>query len=271
MTPFTTTFANTSARGEGLLSFSGPFIGSHVYTSSGTYTWTCPSGITSISFVLYGGGGGGGGYGFGTDGTNSYFNSTSIANAGPGLGGGSTPPAGGGSYSGSAVSGGYAGTQGGHSTAYGYNSGGGAGTLGGSAGYNTTSSASNGGGGNGGTLYSTAITNGGPGTGTNSSGNGGVGGTYGGGGGSGAISTGYSNYAGGGGSCCWVNNYSVTPGTTYTIKVGSSGTAGPANTTSFIYNAGGNGGSGSVRIVWPGTTRQFPSTSVDTTTNEVFN
>jgi hypothetical protein len=29
-----------------------------------------------------------------------------------------------------------------------------------------------------------------------------------------------------------------------------------------LYNVGSQGGGGAVRIVWPGTTRQFPSTSV---------
>jgi hypothetical protein len=34
--------------------------------------------------------------------------------------------------------------------------------------------------------------------------------------------------------------------------------------TSGITKISGNGGNGAVRIVWPGTTRQFPSTDVGT-------
>jgi hypothetical protein len=56
----------------------------------------------------------------------------------------------------------------------------------------------------------------------------------------------------------YANNISVTPGNTYTVQVGL-----PYNNSG--YGAGGGGG---VRIVWPGTTRQFPSTNVSTTTNE---
>jgi len=54
----------------------------------------------------------------------------------------------------------------------------------------------------------------------------------------------------------------VTPGSTYTILVGSGG-AGGTNTAQA-----GNGGNGVVRIVYPGDTRTFPSTNVSSTTNE---
>ena len=37
--------------------------GQQTYTSSGTYNWTCPAGVTSVSVVCIGGGGGGGGRG----------------------------------------------------------------------------------------------------------------------------------------------------------------------------------------------------------------
>jgi hypothetical protein len=40
------------------------------------------------------------------------------------------------------------------------------------------------------------------------------------------------------------------PGDSYTVVVGAGGTAGPY----------GTGGSGAVRIIWPGNTRLFPST-----------
>jgi hypothetical protein len=45
----------------------------------------------------------------------------------------------------------------------------------------------------------------------------------------------------------WANNRTVTPGQTIQVIVGS-GTP--------------NSSGGAVRIVWPGTTRQFPSTNV---------
>ena len=38
-------------------------VGQQTYTSSGTYNWTCPAGVTSVSVVCVGGGGGGGGRG----------------------------------------------------------------------------------------------------------------------------------------------------------------------------------------------------------------
>jgi hypothetical protein len=61
----------------------------------------------------------------------------------------------------------------------------------------------------------------------------------------------------------YANNISVTPGNTYTVYV--SGSLAPSLVTV------GYRGSGGVRIVWPGSTRQFPSTNVNTTTNEVVN
>jgi hypothetical protein len=45
------------------------------------------------------------------------------------------------------------------------------------------------------------------------------------------------------------NNISVVPGDSYTVVVGAS------------VATGYPGGSGAVRIIWPGTTRQFPSTN----------
>jgi hypothetical protein len=48
----------------------------------------------------------------------------------------------------------------------------------------------------------------------------------------------------------YINNYSVTPGNSYTVVVGNLGTS----------PTGQNGAVGAVRIIWPGTTRSFPST-----------
>jgi hypothetical protein len=58
---------------------------------------------------------------------------------------------------------------------------------------------------------------------------------------------------GGGGGLRGINNSSVTPGTSYTVVVGAGGTN--SGTTN------GTGGVGAVRIIWPGTTRSFPSTN----------
>jgi len=87
-------------------------------------------------------------------------------------------------------------------------------------------------------------------------GGGGGGGAFGGGGGGG-----YTSVGGKGGYLAYANNISVTPGNTYTVQVG-------LPTTAYY---GGTPGGGGVRIVWPGATRQFPSTLVSTTTNETVN
>jgi hypothetical protein len=57
---------------------------------------------------------------------------------------------------------------------------------------------------------------------------------------------------GGGGAMAWANNISVTPGQQISIIVGARGISGITPI----------GGVGAVRVVWPGTTRQFPSTNV---------
>jgi hypothetical protein len=58
------------------------------------------------------------------------------------------------------------------------------------------------------------------------------------------------------------NNYSVTPGNSYTVVVGAGG--GSLSTSCSCWASGGAGAAGAVRIVWPGNTRQFPSTCVST-------
>jgi len=87
--------------------------------------------------------------------------------------------------------------------------------------------------------------------------NGGRGGFPGGGGGS---ATGYWD-GGNGGALAYRNNYTVTPGQGIGVYVGVGGQGQGQGDT--IYGAGGgSGGPGAVRIVWPGTTRQFPATNV---------
>ena len=63
-----------------------------------------------------------------------------------------------------------------------------------------------------------------------------------------------------------MNNYAVTPGTVYNLTVGGGGGGGYWQSYLIVgaYTAGGGGGGGAVRIVWPGNTRQFPSTNVNT-------
>ena len=63
----------------------------------------------------------------------------------------------------------------------------------------------------------------------------------------------------GGGGLGYINNFTVTPGETYTVVVGAGGQgAGDPG-----YGGAGTGASGAVRIVWPGDMRSFPSMNVD--------
>jgi len=78
--------------------------------------------------------------------------------------------------------------------------------------------------------------------------NGGFGGWPGGGGGS---ATGYYD-SGMGGALAFSNNISVTPGHTYSVYVGRGGVG---------VDNGGSGANGAVRVIWPGSTREFPHTA----------
>jgi hypothetical protein len=84
---------------------------------------------------------------------------------------------------------------------------------------------------------------------------GGLGGSYGGGGGGGRDGLG-----GGGGAIAYINNYAVTAGQTYTVVVGSGGVG--QNSAVPNDRGGGQGGNGAVRIIWSGSSRQFPNTSI---------
>ena len=86
--------------------------------------------------------------------------------------------------------------------------------------------------------------------------NGGRGGFPGGGGGS---ATGYWD-GGNGGALAYCNNYTVTPGQGIGVYVGIGGQGQSGGSGSD--SGGGSGGPGAVRIVWPGDTRQFPTTNV---------
>jgi len=241
------------------------------FTSSGTYTWIAPAGVTSVAVLVVGGGGGAGGfYGAGTAGGDSSFNSSIFAYGGKsgsssgGCGGGGAGGNGGGtggqgkgtSGSGNPVGGGAAGYtgNGGDAGCYGVQGGGKGGGVGiygqganGSGGSPGGQNGSGGGGGGGGG------SNGGSQGTDGQAGSGGSGQTYGGGFGGG---TG-GGMGGGGGGLRYGNNVSVTPSTGYTVIVGARGSSG-------VYGA--NGGPGAARIVWAVCgirgTPSFPSTNV---------
>lgn len=239
---------------------SPPLPGQSEYTSPGTYTWTAPAGITSVSVVAVGPGadfsvawrgGGGGGLGYrntmavtpgvgytvyvGANSAGSAYHSYFVGEEFTVYG-----------YAGQAFyGGGYAGEGGGYGGYGGWGGywpgGGGAGGYSGNGGnggddFNASTSGSGGGGGGGGGWYS--------------GGGGGVGiygqGNSGGGGGSGWN----GGNAGGGGS-------GGQDGNDYSDGSHGGGLYGGGGGR----NANGAGGCGAVRIIWPGTTRQFPSTN----------
>lgn len=257
-----------------------------IYATPGTYTWVCPAGVTSVSAVCIGGGtqggwrftgssspqgGGGAGLGWknniavtpgqsytvfvgaaGTSGASlppnggsvaqdSYFiNTTTVKGGGSqGVPGGTYTGDGGGN-GGSGGTGNTGGNSGGGGGCGGYTGNGGNG-----GGANASGSAGSGGGGGGGAGSSSFTGGGGGGVGLFGEGSNGSGGVYtdktlkNGGGGSGGSSGYNTTSAGGGGS-----------------YGGSGGSGGP-----FEGGYGGAGSGGAVRIIWPGTTRQFPSTN----------
>ena len=241
--------------------------GQQAYTTPGTYSWVAPSGVTSVSVVAVGAGGGnagsgqgggGGGLGYknnitvipgnsytvvagqggtGQSGTSSYFIDTSTV---AGFGGGrQVGITGGGSYVGDG------GGQGGGDTSDG--GGGGAGGYSGRGGQ--------------GLSY------------PNSGGSAGAGGAGAGGGG---WSDGGYAAGGGGGGVGILGQGTSGSGSTGSEPYGGIGGSGGATSTSrngALYGGGGGtlvlndayvnttGGGGAVRIIWPGDTRQFPSTN----------
>lgn len=254
-------------------------VGQVAYTTPGTYSWTAPAGVTSVSVLAVGGGGsggsqvfpktGGGGGGLGWKnaipvvpgqsytvvvgvggpngssgpGGNSYFINTSTV-AGLGGAGGDT----GGGGGGFAGDGGASGGNGGVPILSTNFSGGG----GGAGGYRTRTVATSGNGGTDGT-------------------NTGVAGEFGGGGGGGASTrtgapTGFSGPGGGVG--IFGEGASGAGGITVPYGTGTAGTAGSGG-DGILYGGGGQtrigdsstepGGRGAVRLIW-GAGRAFPST-----------
>tara|TARA_S200002703_G_scaffold15916_1_gene13530 strand:+ start:3023 stop:4153 length:1131 start_codon:yes stop_codon:yes gene_type:complete len=258
--------------------------GQEAYTSAGTYSFTAPTGVTSVSVVAVGGGGGSGGtqsgstagdggggpglrygnnisvtagnsytvvvgdvgvngaiYTHGQNGGDSSFNGTDVV-AGGGFGTGAGRNGNGGSGSlGSGISGGGGDGGQGSPQSNGFGGGGGgaagySGNGGNGAAYGATAQSGSGGGGGGGTSNSGGNAYGlsGGGVGIYGQGTNGAGGTS-------------ASRTGGSGSI------NIGDGVGY----GRSGTS--PGTGSYAGPAYG-GKAGAVRIIWPGSSRQFPST-----------
>ena len=248
-------------------SSSGTVVSSSVILSTvGTYTWQVPAGVTSISVVAVGGGGGGfnpicacGALGNGAGGALAYANNISVTplqtiNYTVGISGsGASGLSGGTSTFGTYVS------AGGGVTAVSGTGGAGTVLIGtGFAGGNAISGSTGSGGAGGAGGYN----------GVGAQGNAVA--VTGSGAGSGGWDTMSSTEVGGGG----VGLFGNTGTGTTKGSGGSGGGSGGSVTAPHGGNYGGGGstttamhtigGQGAIRIVWPGTTRQFPSTNVST-------
>lgn len=272
----------------------GVTAGQQAYTTAGTYTWVAPAKVDSVSVVAVGAGGigyngpypecstgGGGGelryknnitvvpgnsytvvVGAATgcvSGSSTFNTNTVVANGGTvgkcknnsapncrGRGGsGGTGDGGGnggdagqplqGKSAGAGGAGGYSGAGGVGGTNFGAGAAGSGGGGGGSgAGYNTTGYRPTGGSGGVGIL------------GQGSSGAGG------------AASNGSVRSQGGGGGSGGTSGTAATGAGIYQSAAGNGGSYGGAGGSG---RPGGSAGGGAVRIIWPGTTRQFPSTN----------
>ncbi len=248
----------TICRSKSITVTSSISIGVQYYTTPGTYTFTVPADVTSVSVAAVGGGGGGCGHlgGMGGDpdavpgeaGGNSSFGGYVTAYGGAGGGRQYDPAAVGGGYSGpNGYSGGnggtlYGGGGGGAATFTGNGGNGGIGSpvdgVDGADGGNSGGAGSTGSygiGGSGGGIYLTGTPN------TGEAGQYGIGGRYGGGGGGSSINAGGGG-GGAGGGLVWQNNIAVTPGENITVVVGEGGESGAS------YAADGQ--CGAVRIIW---------------------
>lgn len=198
--------------------------GGTLYQSVGSYTWTAPANVTSVSVVVIGGGAGSSGGG------SSSFAGVLTANGGST----STSAAGGTTLNSSLSTGTVSGGNGGAgNTVSGQNK-----NAGGAGGYGTNGEAATATGSCGNTNNPGASPYGGSGL---------VSGNYGRGAAScdGGSSNGY-----GGGALRYVTSYAVTPGQGYSVSVGGAGSGGGHTA----------GQSGAVRIIW-GTNRAFPNTN----------
>jgi len=283
-TAYTFTVLATNAYGTSAASAASNSVtpaivqGQQLYTTSGTsqqtYSWVAPAGVTSVSVVCVGGGGAGnssggsgaggglgwynnisvtpgssytvvvGGYGptVGGDGKQSYFVNAGLVSGsgGPGQGtGGSYVGQGGGN-------GGNGGTSG--TSSSGAGAGGYAGAGGNfKSGQGSGNAGSGGGGGSGGvTVNNFVVGAGGGGVGMLGQGANGAAGVWG----------GQAAGGGGGGS-------GGTDGTSVNTNVQTAGVGGEYGGGGGCCSGtdGGRGAVGAVRIIWPGTTRYFPSTN----------
>lgn len=242
--------ASSATRVSGILAQD---TGGVQFTSAGTYTWICPSGVSAVQVVCVGGGGGGSWTGNGGGGgalawknNHSVLSYTSYT-INVGGGGGNGDSAGDGL------------TAGGRSEFVG------SGAIAGGGGHGALNTL---GGGAGGTLISGSGGSGGRG---GSSLNGPSGGTAAGGGGAGGYSgnggqgqgTQY-NWAPGGGGAGAGGNYQGSGGSVGLLGQGTSGTSAGQAGSGGGYGAGGaswgGGGGGAVRIIW-GPGRSFPNTN----------
>ena len=245
--------------------------GEHVYNTPGTYSWTAPAGVTSVSAVAVGAGGGGGNIGYyqGSGGGLGWKNNITVV---PGQtytvvvgAGGST---------------GSPGSKGGDS--YFINSSTVAGNGGSNGGTSITGTYVGDGGGNGGAGGSTSAIWGGAGGAGGYSGNGGAGGNNGGSAsaGSGGGGGGAKNYGRGGGVGLYGQGANGAAGDDISLwgyggSGGSNGGGGGLDaSTAGLYGAGGgensgiaSGAPGAVRIIW-GSSRSFPSTNTDQGSSE---
>ena len=279
--PTPITFGAMSARGFGFgLAGAKVVRGEQAYPSVGTYTWVAPAGVTSVSVVAVGSGssgivgyaGAGGGLGYKNNysvtpgnsytvvvsaegSTDSYFVSTAVVKGGRAVG---SAPGGthAGDGGGNGGNGGCGTGIGGGGGAGGYSGAGGGGGTGNSGGGGAGSGGGGGGGGSGATIHG----GGGGGVGLLGQGSNGAGGasSAGGGGGSGGA-------AGGSGYTCicacfpYCGHNVGGNGGNYGAGGGSA-----AAGCGIPYGTSGIASQGAVRIVWPGATRQFPSTDVGT-------
>lgn len=252
-----------------------PAAGQQAYTTAGTYSWVCPTGVNTVSVVCVGGGGG----------------SNANPNAASGAGGGglgyrnsiSVVP--GNSYT-VVVGANPVNANGGDSYFINTNTVAGFGGLSGSQRLGGSFIGDGGGrGGNGGVIQSNAIAGGGGGAG-GYSGRGGFGGGAtamwpsnngengaGGGGGGGGVGRPFVNGGPGGGVGILGEGSSGTGGIAAVspAPAGGAGTAGSGG-SGVLYGGGATGGDrvsgtvtiaggvGAVRIIWPGVFRRFPAT-----------
>ena len=278
---------------QNLRSFGAP-PGQEAFTTVGTYSWVAPAGVTSVSVVAVGGGagglfnnpclygapdgGGGGGLSYknnysvnpgcsytvvvgvggpssscsctGVNGGQSYFVSSGTVRGGGGVRPCGTIPnvvgdGGGKGGRGGNGCGGGGKTAGGGGGAGGYTNAGGRAGYDGLGGFAGTGSCGGGGGGGGRSNSNSYNGGGGGGVGLLGSGSNGTGGAF--------------NLPGGGGGGGGSGGASGTTGVNSGVANGGAYGGGAASGR-YLAGTAGTGGRGAVRIIWPGTTRSFPST-----------